>query len=705
MPSSESEEEEEIMETEEDVQAVPVDDEGGPEEDHEDDEGLVVSAQVENDGDVSMQDAEPDSEASESSNDKEEEDDDEEEEEEEEEEPLKEAAPMPKIRIKLKLPQSSASTTESSPSSAASDTKQSKTSPTSSSLADAPAHTSSGPKDVVSVGGNSKPKPNLPLKLPLKRYSPAGFLKKQNSNANDSVTSVSTGTTGGVKKSRIRSLKLPLSRKAEESPDKDNESTRTTPSGGTYTKRRNLNSTKPVKLPPIISPGLLVQDSSNSNQFTTPSQIFDQAMTVAGYDFDTNVHRGSSVRRTVGDIFDSNVKLTMHFPSLVPPGMFDAAPISDQDEMTDPNNVRTPADQLIEQLQYFVSSSGNDNRQKGLLSMEDMLPVSLTQPLPESYLEARQEYVRAVEDREKAIVAKQENEEEVEFFGAESQNIEIPPIPVPPEPPRGDDVSIKDKSLVAHLDPLAFHKTEGRYAGLFTNNIVDPNFVGPSVLPGSSGGGALATAGSTAATPLVLTSNLFSNISAGVSSGGNAATANSNTGQSRANSVVASTTPAGSARTTPIPMEVDASSDREVAAKAPSDDESTEKKQGPQSSASSTSGLKQIMDEGGPSADAMRQAIIRSAVHASRTEDHAKAFVAPSGQVYPDIGRIFGVYTGIKPCDRCKNNKQGSYFCRLRRRHRDYDYDGGTSFDVLEELLNQSLESLVPTAQATTSTN
>ena len=55
---------------------------------------------------------------------------------------------------------------------------------------------------------------------------------------------------------------------------------------------------------------------------------------------------------------------------------------------------------------------------------------------------------------------------------------------------------------------------------------------------------------------------------------------------------------------------------------------------------------------------AFRESILRAAVEASRTGQTVFAG-APNGEIYPDIGKVFATYSGLKPCQRCKSNKQG----------------------------------------------
>lgn len=615
---------------------------------------------------------------------------------------------------------------------------------------------------VVSVGGN-KPKPNLPLK----RVSPAGFLKRLPvSSRGDNDTSSVGGSSAGKPKSRMRSLKLPLSKKTKEGESPVAEvvasgvasiattTSRTTPSGGTYSKRRTMHPSKPVKLPPIFSPGLKVTSSSSSGgkslSFTT-AQLFEQTMEAAGYTKKSRTerpHRGSSIKRTVGDLFDSNVKMTMHFPALVPSDFWRQCSTLKEEKdddgdvvmgsTSDDNNDKSKysADDLLEQLRQTLRPSSKPSKMG--MSFDEMLPISLTAPLPESYIEERLEYVKAVEERERAIRMKQEAEQEAEFNGTDvPSGLEVPPIPQPPEPPLFQQVNPtttatdrhplyppKQANLATHLDPEAFHITEGRYFGLLSNNIADPNFCGPNAL-GVTAGSTLASAGSSSTgTPLTLSSVLFSSHPPALATVAAAASANqtgSNAGASgnmatgASSSAAATNSTASAAEISPersesspvtavaVASSVEPSSTDvlvtatveevkpNVATSTPKD-----KKNGPQPTVSS-SALRKIMAEDGVAAQDMRRVIIRAAVYASRTKGHGQPFVAPTGEVFPDIGKAFAAYAGIKPCERCKSNKQGSYHCRLRRKHQDMDFDGGSSFTGLKDLLIAPIESLAPT--------
>ncbi|KAL7521310.1 hypothetical protein ACHAWX_005984 [Stephanocyclus meneghinianus] len=57
------------------------------------------------------------------------------------------------------------------------------------------------------------------------------------------------------------------------------------------------------------------------NGYLLPRTVFEQSMIAGGYTFErrqNKPHRGSSTKRTVGDMFDSDVSLYLHFPELIP---------------------------------------------------------------------------------------------------------------------------------------------------------------------------------------------------------------------------------------------------------------------------------------------------------------------------------------------------------------------------------------------------
>ena len=330
--------------------------------------------------------------------------------------------------------------------------------------------------------------------------------------------------------------------------------------------------------------------------------------------------------------------------------------------------------------------------------------------------------------REKAIIAYQEAEEtlEIELEKSESRGqfksedwkppkpqIDIPPIPVPPSPPKLSDMDGVDPDLfddqyplytpkgdqqfVAHLDKECFHVVDGRYFGLLTTSIADPHFVGPNA-PGIS---ALNVSGASGL-------STFQTGGGGYSSGGallSAPPQSVTTGSS-------SSAPSKGAHGSHSKSEQKKNSTSPSASLGGA--ESKKNGNGPNPTASS-SALRKLVEEGGEFAEKMKTCIIRAAVHASRSGQHGRSFKAPNGEVYPDISKAFAVHAGLKPCNRCKNNKQGvsftsmssdliilvflttwqAYHCRLRRRHKELDYDGGDSPAVLAPLFKVPMDELL----------
>jgi hypothetical protein len=639
------------------------------------------------------------------------------------------------------------------------------------------------PTDVTSVTALSnstkkaKPRvrllPSLPLAAPPKR--PPGNL---NSSAK--------------KKSRIRSIQLPLSQPpvdlAVAADHDDGIATTTTASAGNrhhaYSKRRSLHpSTKAVKLPPLVSPGLLLSwqpqqtqsqqtpsnhnnnnnnspgNSSGSNN-NTPASLFDASLRAAGYDSDlpSRTHRGSSTTRTVGDLFDSNVTLTLHFPPLVPTAMF-AVPVATTTTTTtratpaakdadgdvvmdaedppptthnnssnnedDPEETQVTVADLIAELRGALRPDGPHPPQ----TFADLCPVSLTVPLPETFVAERLAYVKLVAAREAAIVAHQEDVLEGEASGREETTATIPPIPpLPPAPllpaavcqeaGLADQYPLyppKEASLVAHLDPHAFHLTEGRYFGLTSNHVKDPNFVGPHA-PGSTSFAGLATSSSSStaafsSTPLTLSSVLFSNaplVPAAAATPTAAKTTTTPRATPREGILDEGKTPTDPS--VGVPSEDHRGHDKKegrwlnaigtVAASAssqplPEVDPTTTF--GPETAATasiptaSALALRKFMDEStAADKEEMRRTIMRAAVASRVPGASTHSWVGSNGLQYPDIGKAFAAYAGVKPCERCKANKQGSYHCRLRRKHQEPDYDGGDSSAILLRELEEA---------------
>lgn len=464
---------------------------------------------------------------------------------------------------------------------------------------------------------------------------------------------------------------------------------------------------RPTRLPPMTSPGLLLSQQAASQYrsaidpktgWAYPRSIFEQSMASAGYTTEARTkrpHRGSSIEKEIGDMFDSNVKLSLHFPELVPKELWnmETTKVRDKKKGECENKLSLP-ELLLESLQEKRNdenqgdmdqeeepensppfSNGNRKRPRPL-QLSDMVPVSLTIPYPETFIEQRLKYVKLVHEREKAIVLHQEAQEKLEHeqeekTGEEPQQgqnpVQIPPIPSKPTPPLiselvGLDAEQYDdkypiyfpkgkQKFVSHLDEKCFHISEGRYFGLSSNLIADPHFVGPNApgimglsLSGSTG---LATAstssgntGALLAVPVINTSHLSS--SSGVS-----ATAKSSSKKESSN------TSESSKKTKSLPT---------VSNPTISKTKFKLKHAGPIPTATAADLRKAVDAADVDMARAMRDCIIRAAVHGARSQKHGQPFRAPDGKAYPDSSKAFAAHAGLKPCLRCKNNKQGVRF-------------------------------------------
>mmetsp|Transcript_19148 Transcript_19148/g.29165 ORF Transcript_19148/g.29165 Transcript_19148/m.29165 type:complete len:585 (+) Transcript_19148:53-1807(+) len=428
---------------------------------------------------------------------------------------------------------------------------------------------------------------------------------------------------------------------------------------------KKRQSVRPIKMPAIASPGLLL-----ANGTTTAAQ-FDYHMKASGYSLEArtdNPHRGSSTKREVGDMFDSDVTLMNNFPKLVPP------------ELISDDTPEAVGSKLMRMLKKGLKEPKNGNKRKR--RFDDMIPISLKIDYPAEFIREQQEFVKKVKTREDAI--KEAQEAELEYKTPTT----IPLIPTPPPPPKlaenqqGLDIKDdkqhplyppKNAAFVKHLDPNCFHSSEGRYLGLLSNSLSDPHFTGAHAI-------GVQNLSVTAGTGLATTQT-------GSTSAGSASLASTVYGDRNTTSK-GETKIADDTSGTTIKKELHTKSKlgikkkKSVALPAPA-------------SSGTAADLKKIMERKTSETEEMRRCIISAGVYASRTYRHGQSFVGPDGNTYPDVSKTFASYAGIKPCIRCKNNKQGAYHCRLRRRHKEADHDGGDSNAVLAPLFEDPIETLI----------
>jgi hypothetical protein len=540
---------------------------------------------------------------------------------------------------------------------------------------------------------------------------------------------------------------------------------------GTASKRRSFLPTKQVRMPPLTSPGLRMlrppihippppiasNNTTASSTYYTPQQVFSVVMAGAGYTFEQRTnhpHRGSSVLRTVDDMFDTNVHLALHPIELIPKKIWNHIPGSNEAEsssmMNNSTNLRD-AERLPHLLiaaldkykksrtvkseaENYASNTATRKRKRPSfepLQLRDMVPVSLTIPYPEWYLQKRAEYVKLVKQREMAIVEWQAAQEELDMSGGDyfvsdseitksngspyANPISIPPIPQPPDPPKIHELiipsgtSVREDSddalrisnsiapymdsgaldfdnksydesthpyylpkarenLVGHLDPNCFHITDGRYFGLETNLIADPNFIGPNVpgLSGSTNTGGLATAttSTTTSTSGLTGGGMTMILSASYHSAAAVAPASIKEEIAHTSSIkgqpiqleevpVKSKSPTVNFVDTPSAVGL-------LPAEKPTKIVNNEMSSN-LSATRTLSDLRSIMEgDNIELIESFRECIVRSIVHTYRSNKSVSgSFHGPNDETYPDIGKAFAWFGGIKPCDRCKSNKQG----------------------------------------------
>jgi hypothetical protein len=549
---------------------------------------------------------------------------------------------------------------------------------------------------------------------------------------------------------------------------------------------------RPLRLMPLSSPGLFMTPSAsllqqhkealninakkhdseseppdlvlNVQGYVTPSAVFENSIYNAGYTKNILTeakHFGSSVRKSVCDMFDTSSLLvktplipdeiwtksvsTSTSTSRDPPLSSDVDRIenSKDSEGGENDTLGVHKKELFQVVMKELEDMLHDGKQIGIthgIEWKDMIPTSLTNPLPKSYLKKHKEYCMAVKHREGCLKRyheqKERNQSLMDTYEDEKDRYEIkekngdvlsgeppeepkmlpllaiPPIPLPPElspPDEVKDIALNGinessqvnnekatsgktsslsclpenkKYLTAHLDPDFFLLPSGRYYGLRSNDISDPQFVGPNA-PGIGGisnsnhtGLATSFTGHAAIAEQLSSTMLKGSTTEGI----RAATSGKESNKS-------GTGTTGVKISSPI-------NSKKSSSKKSTPSKAKKKKVGASLTGFNLQ-LKKIMEVTGPEASAMRECIIRAAVFASRTSAHSGSFVGSNGETYPDVSKAFSNYANLRPCARCKSNKQGAYHCRLRRKHKNSDFDGGESSNILEPFFEMPVENLI----------
>ena len=297
--------------------------------------------------------------------------------------------------------------------------------------------------------------------------------------------------------------------------------------------------------------------------------------------------------------------------------------------------------------------------------------------------------------------------------------VSIPPIPVSPSPPSWIDSngtegeSAKAKGFqrpspetlkryathLAHLDPATYLSTvptpRARYVGLSSNSIADANFVGPAAHGIAGIGLGLGSGLSTA----------YTGASGGQGGGGLHSSSYyeglkrfaDHMGYSDVSKVSPAKKKKSSSSSGSSPNDANKEKGKEGKPKLPKIKlKMPSLPPGPKGEGISSSELKSLFETGGQAAEDMRVTIIKATIYAARVGEAAgDKFVGSDGRVYDGVGKAFSNFAGIKPCERCRKSKQGALMCRVRRKHKDEDYDGGKSAGELQQYFKANLKTLI----------
>mmetsp|Transcript_702 Transcript_702/g.1423 ORF Transcript_702/g.1423 Transcript_702/m.1423 type:complete len:316 (+) Transcript_702:1018-1965(+) len=303
-----------------------------------------------------------------------------------------------------------------------------------------------------------------------------------------------------------------------------------------------------------------------------------------------------------------------------------------------------------------------------------MIPISAVADYPKEHLNKRKTYFLEAKKREDAIIRSQ-NEAEAHAIAVEAYDtkkkamdslddakdnpevpspppsISIPPIPRPPTPPLAPDIPIIKNNNIAHLDPECFRYLTSRYHALSSNNIADPQFVGPNA----------PLTGPAISQPLQIGQIVLRKNKDKSSNGGGRASSSKKISKKDHGGLNAGHSANAGSRNGAF--------------------------------AASSSDLKRVMEQGGENSEKMRCSLLKAAIMTAEGNHEGGTWVGYNGEVYPDVSKAFGAYSGVKPCTRCKSNKQGAYYCRFKRCHREHDYDGGDSITILDNFRNDISDS------------
>ena len=139
----------------------------------------------------------------------------------------------------------------------------------------------------------------------------------------------------------------------------NNNSTLSSNNSSTTNGNNNKSSSHSINVPNVSNNSTSKSNNNNAHQtnMSTPSFLFQTVMEAAGYNIEQrtrNPHRGSSITHEVGDMFDRDVTMTVNFPPLVPHWMMSSeSVISESSSKKEESNLNSTFD-----------TKRNDNKNK-----------------------------------------------------------------------------------------------------------------------------------------------------------------------------------------------------------------------------------------------------------------------------------------------------------------------------------------------------
>lgn len=304
--------------------------------------------------------------------------------------------------------------------------------------------------------------------------APMVTLKQSSKKNKPSMSDPTTETSPSSQPPSTASKPKPAAPKSSSEPKKKRSHPKTKLFSGTLRSAAAAHRNRQIHVPPIGSPGLLmlpnpslvanfplqdgtvdkkrktaIDDVSHllHNGYILPRTVYEQSMVAGGYTWEKRMdqpHRGSSTQRTVGDMFDSDVSLYLHFPELIPLDLWERrlkmTKVEPKEEMeTDQAPVKTDKDDGDQSSEKKESGSPKKSTQHETTSDKEVKGPLLVEMMIQSLSKMTGNELHKVDDHSSSVS---------EAMKSESSCV----VSVDPSPP---DVNDSAKPDTAPSDPVA----------------------------------------------------------------------------------------------------------------------------------------------------------------------------------------------------------------------------------------------------------